>query len=102
MKKLFLFSFLVFVSITLYSFYGYSPSPQFNSVVFQFITVNGFGNNLYIDNFMVGSQLQYDVAAVSVSNISKDTSYSPYGSSPFKILPKASFLNMGRVNISSP
>ena len=101
MKKLFLFSFLVAVSIALYSFSGYSPSPQTNSVVFQFITVNAYGNNLYLDNFMVGSQFQNDIATLSVNNISKDTSFSPYGSSPFKIVPKASFLNIGKANITS-
>ena len=103
MKKLYTFSVLVLVSIVLYSFTGnYSPSPQANSVVFQFITVNTYGNNLYLDNFMVGSQYQNDIAALSLNNISKDTSYSPYGLSSFKIVPKAGFLNIGRENISTP
>ena len=42
-----------------------NSSPNTNAIVFQFITISGFGNNLYIDNFLVGKPFERDVAALS-------------------------------------
>ncbi len=98
-------SFLVFFLVCICI---YSPpevvnsSPNTNTVVFQFITFSGFGNNLYIDNFLVGKPFERDVAALYINNITKDTNYSPFGLSPFKIVPKANFLNLGRADLTAP
>lgn len=72
-----------------------------SAVVLQFITVNGYGNNLYIDNVTAGVPNQYDIAALSIDNIAKDTTYSPYGNTSFKITPKTTFINIGTENITS-
>ncbi len=67
----------------------------------QFNTVNGYGNNLYIDNLTLGTQLNTDAAVVSIDNIIKDTSYA-IGSNPFTVAPVVTFINLGKLNITSP
>ncbi len=91
MKKmtLFLLSFL----------FSYSVLAQ--EIKVQFNTVNGYGNNLYIDNLTLGTQFNLDVAVLSIDNIIKDTSYA-IGSNPFVIAPVVSFINLGKQNITSP
>lgn len=66
----------------------------------QFNTVNGYGNNLYIDNLTLGTQFNIDVAVASIDNIIKDTSYA-IGTTPFVITPRVSFINLGKLNITS-
>ena len=87
-----------------YSFIPLSDAgnASINNIVVQFITTNEYGNNLYIDNFSIGNQYNYDIAAVSINNIPKDTSYSVNGSSSFSLTPKVSFLNCGKLNITGP
>jgi hypothetical protein len=89
--------------LVFYSFTGMNKTgiTDVNSVVLQFITTNGYGNNLYIDNVSVGAQFMNDVAVMSINNIPKDTSYSFNGSSSFVLAPKVSFINLGRNNITS-
>lgn len=91
MKKmtLFLLSFL------------FSFSVLAQEIKVQFNTVNGYGNNLYIDNLTLGTQFNLDVAVLSIDNIIKDTSYA-IGSNPFVIAPVVSFINLGKQNITSP
>jgi hypothetical protein len=91
MKKMLLFS--------LYFLCAFSVLAQ--EIKVQFNTVNGYGNNLYIDNLTLGTQFNTDVAVVSIDNIIKDTSYA-IGSNPFVIAPKVSFINLGKQNITSP
>ncbi len=67
----------------------------------QFITVNGYGNNLYIDNLTLGTQKNIDVGVVSLNNINADTNYI-LGSSSFVLAPNASIINIGRNNITTP
>lgn len=69
-------------------------------VKLQFISVNGYGNNLYIDNVSIGTQFNLDVAVTGIQNIAPDTSYA-IGSSPFVIIPMVSVLNAGRNNIAT-
>jgi len=66
----------------------------------QFNTVNGYGNNLYLDNLTLGTRFNTDVAVLNIENIIKDTSYS-IGSSPFVISPVVTFINVGKLNITS-
>lgn len=67
----------------------------------QFNAVNGYGNNLYIDNLTLGTQFNTDVAVVSIDNIVKDTSYA-ISTNPFTVAPVVSFINLGRNNITAP
>lgn len=67
----------------------------------QFITVNGYGNNLYIDNLTMGSQKNIDVGVVSINNISADTNYI-LGNASFIIAPNVSVINIGKTNITNP
>ena len=90
------------VCFLLFSFNPFTqPQPQLNNVVVEFITTNYYGNNLYIDNFLLGAQFNSDIAVSSINNIAKDTSYSVNGSSSFVVPPKVTFVNLGRQNITS-
>ncbi len=70
-------------------------------VQIQFITVNQYGNNLYIDNVSAGTQLNTDVAVVSINNIIPNVSYS-ISSNPFIIAPNITIANVGKNDISTP
>jgi hypothetical protein len=96
------------ILITLYSL-GLSflsgsgkKTDTLNNIVVQFITSNRQSNTLYIDNFSIGNKFDYDVAPLSVNNILRDTSYVINGNNPFNIAPKVSFLNAGKLNITTP
>jgi hypothetical protein len=69
--------------------------------VVQFITTNQYGNNLYIDNLSIGDKYQNDVAVSIINNVNRDTSYSSFGGTSFKIAPKVTFVNMGKLNTSA-
>lgn len=69
-------------------------------VQLKFVTVNGYGNNLYIDNFTVGNQFNLDVGVSAINNIKADTSYAT-SVSPFSIAPNVSIINIGKQNITS-
>jgi Secretion system C-terminal sorting domain len=98
MKKVFLLTLVL--AVTLLAFNFQSQPPVLNNVAVQFITTNGYGNNVYVDNFMLGTQFQYDVAVSSI-NIPKDSNYSVNGASSFKILPKVVVSNVGTASASS-
>ncbi len=66
----------------------------------KFVTVNYYGNNLYIDNVTVGSQFNNDAAVINLTNIKPDTSYQ-IGSAPVAIQPAAQVMNTGKNNISA-
>jgi hypothetical protein len=68
-----------------------------DGVVLSFITYNHYGNNLYLDNFSIGTRYSEDVAALSITNIPADTSYLP-GSGTYTISPKALIMNVGKFN----
>lgn len=101
MKKIFLFSLLLPLCVLIYSFMpSQSPSPQvINNIAVQFILTNGYGNNVYVDNFILGTQYNNDVAIASI-NIPRDSNYSTNGTSNFKILPIVSVINVGTTTAS--
>ncbi len=76
-------------------------NTEAQQVKVQFQTINGYGNNLYIDNFTVGNRFNTDIAVVSILNLAPDTSFL-VGSNPFTIAPQVSFINLGRNNITTP
>lgn len=91
MKKLFIVLFLIAVSFSMLA----------QDVQLQFITVNGYGNNLYIDNVTLGNQKNVDVGVVSINNLKPDTNYT-ISSGVINISPEVTIINVGKTNISSP
>ena len=69
-------------------------------IVLQFITYNGFGNNLYIDNVIVGRKNNIDIAVTSINNIPIDTSVVP-DTLAFYIMPQVTVSNIGLTGISA-
>jgi hypothetical protein len=69
-------------------------------VQLKFVTINGYGNNLYIDNVTVGNQFNLDAAVGSINNINPGTSYAT-STSPFVIAPQVSIINIGKQNITT-
>ncbi len=93
---------LLIFSVLLFSFTFESHQPSMiNNIVVQFVATNGYGNNLYVDNLMLGVQYQYDVAVSSLNNIPKDSNYTFTGTNPFKIAPNVTILNVGTATASS-
>jgi hypothetical protein len=87
-QKLLLF-FLFVLSVIAY--------PQYQ---LKFITVNQYGNNLYIDNLQLGKQCNNDIGVVSINNILSDTNYT-VGSNTINVAPNVSIVNSGKNNITS-
>lgn len=99
MKKVFLLTLVL--AVTLLAFNFQSPQPTLlNNLTVQFITTNGYGNNIYVDNFMLGTQYLNDVAVSSI-NIPKDSNYSVNGNTAFKVLPRVVVTNVGTGSASS-
>ncbi len=65
-----------------------------SSIMLQFVTTNGFGNNLYIDNIMTGRRPALDIAVTSIDNIKKDTTFIP-GIQSVSIAPEVNVTNLG-------
>jgi hypothetical protein len=98
MKNFFtIFVFLLFPSLLM----AQTNPTDAEEVVIQFITINGYSNNLYIDNVSAGNQYNLDVAVVSINNIAPDTSYG-IGTTNINIDPKVTVSNLGTTNITSP
>ncbi|MBS1495186.1 MAG: T9SS type A sorting domain-containing protein [Bacteroidetes bacterium] len=76
MKKVFTLILLFAISLS-YAFIYKSDSSAANSIVLQFVTHNGYGNNLYIDNVTVGPKYDRDVKVTSFINLPSDTIYTP-------------------------
>jgi hypothetical protein len=103
MKKFILLSLFVPFCFLIYSFLiPQSPSPTaINNFVVQFVTTNQYGNNLFIDNLSIGDKYQNDIAVSFINNVNRDTSYSAFGSSTFKIAPQVTFVNTGKLNTTA-
>ncbi len=104
MKKL-LIVILVFITgaAVLISFSGINFSGKNSGsltsgrdIVLQFVTYNGYGNNLFIDNILTGIQPETDVTVTSIVNIPYDTTYSILQSGSDTITPVVSVANIGR------
>lgn len=91
MKKSILFFLSWFVALSVFTF---------AQVQLKFVTINGYGNNLYIDNVTVGNQFNLDAAVGSINNINSGTSYAT-STSPFILAPQVSIVNIGKQNITS-
>jgi len=66
-----------------------------DSVQLSFIAYSSnSGNNLYVDNVLVGGYSRVDLAVARVMGIEPDTGYS-FGSSPFPVIPQAVLINAG-------
>lgn len=68
-------------------------------IMLQFVTYNGFGNNLYIDNVVMGNRVNFDLAVTSFNNIQRDTTFLP-GSDSYDVSPEITISNIGFNNIS--
>ncbi|MGB5895649.1 MAG: hypothetical protein WBG58_15840, partial [Ignavibacteriaceae bacterium] len=98
MKNFFtVFAFLLFPSLLM----AQTNPNDADEVLIQFITINGYSNNLYIDNVSAGNQYDLDVAVISINNIAPDTSYG-IGTTSIDITPKVTVSNLGATNITSP
>ncbi|MBI5472156.1 MAG: T9SS type A sorting domain-containing protein [Ignavibacteriae bacterium] len=93
MKHLILFVVAILLSTT--------AVAQGNRIAVSFVTVNAYGNNLYLDNFSVGSQFDTDIGVAAIRNINKDTSY-VIGNANYRIAPTVAFVNVGRTDITTP
>ncbi len=91
MKKSILFFLSWFAALSVFTF---------AQVQLKFVTINGYGNNLYIDNVTVGNQFNLDAAVGSINNINSGTSYAT-STSPFIVEPQVSIINIGKQNITS-
>ncbi|MEO8447322.1 MAG: T9SS type A sorting domain-containing protein [bacterium] len=101
MKKSLFVLILCSISFLLFSFYNLSKRDLnelsgTRDIVLQFITYNGYGNNLYIDNIRTGTQNLYDINVTSFLNIPYDTIYSVQVSGSDTITPKVTVSNIGR------
>jgi hypothetical protein len=70
-------------------------------IIVSFITYNGYGNNLYIDNLLVGHKPEFDVAVVSVMNIYRDTTFVT-DTNDMRITPQTMIYNAGKNPVSNP
>ncbi len=91
MKKSLLFFLTFFAALSTFTF---------SQVQLKFVTINGYGNNLYIDNVTVGNQFNLDAAVVSINNLNSGTSYAT-STLPFVIAPNVSVINVGKQNITT-
>ena len=96
MKKTITISILL--CCTLFFAFTFSGDPgdrqMINNVVVQFITTNGNGNNIYLDNFSIGTQYNYDLTINSYSL--EDNNYLLPGQTSSSITPQAVVFNQGR------
>jgi len=101
MKKPLFIAAIFIVCFILFSFYNNTPkSVQSRDIVIAFITYNGYGNNLYIDNILTGKQPDHDLTVTSILNIPYDTTYSVFTSGTDTVSPVVTITNIGRFNIT--
>jgi hypothetical protein len=91
MKKSIHYFLLWFVALSVFTF---------AQVQLKFVTVNAYGNNLYIDNVTAGNQFNIDAGVVSINNINAGISYT-FSALSFNVAPNISIINIGKLNISN-
>lgn len=95
---------LIFSSLITFSFISLKDNSGNTSgsrdIRLQFVTYNGYGNNLYIDNVLTGERISNDVTVTSIINIPPDTVYSVLNSGSDTISPIVSVANIGNNNSS--
>ena len=96
MKKIITISILL--CCTLFFAFTFSGDPgdkqMLNNLVVQFIATNGNGNNIYLDNFSIGSQFNKDLTINSYSL--DDNNYFLPGQTSGSITPQVVVFNQGR------
>ncbi len=100
MKRI-VFTLAIALSVCLMSFTfpgDVAQTQMLNNLVVQFVTTNGYGNNLFIDNVSVGGQNGNDLS-VSSLNVS-DKNYLLPGQTTAKVLPVALVTNVGKNSAS--
>jgi hypothetical protein len=98
MKNKLLLVILCFCTI-LFSFTfpgGTNDKLVYNNVMFEFVTVNGYGNNIYFDNFCIGNQFNYDLA-VTGFNL-QDKNYLLPSQTSINVLPIVTIANNGKIS----
>lgn len=91
------FSILIILS---FSYKMVNDSKQSSSIILQFVTTNGFGNNLYLDNISFQKRdtvISTDIALIAINNIKKDTTFLP-GIPFLKFNPVVSVANIGKIS----
>ncbi|HQY21127.1 MAG TPA: hypothetical protein PLX80_09820, partial [Ignavibacteria bacterium] len=99
---------LLFILISAFVAYSFSSrlhntvqnTSSSRDIALQFITYNGYGNNLYIDNVLTGERISNDVAVTSIINFPIDSVYSIYTSGTDTVAPILSVANIGLSNSS--
>lgn len=86
--------------ITASFLFPYNLSNQARKgVMLQFVAYNGFGNNLYIDNVIMGNRVNFDLAVTSFNNIQNDTTFLP-GTDSYDVSPEITVSNIGLNNFT--
>ena len=99
---------VLFILISAFVAYSFSSrlhntvqnTSSSRDIALQFITYNGYGNNLYIDNVLTGERISNDVAVTSIINFPIDSVYSIYTSGTDTVAPILSVANIGLSNSS--
>lgn len=95
----------IIVLILLFLTFGFKfesdkPYPIKSDVTLTFITYNGYGNNLFIDNVTLGKRYENDVAVLSVNNIKTDTTFYA-GNNEFSLQPEVCIANVGTNSVNN-
>lgn len=93
--KILIFSIVSFLAVSFVTLKDNNEVSGSRDIVLQFMTYNGYGNNLYIDNVLTGKQKSYDITVTSFLNIPYDTVYSTLTSGTDTISPQVTVANIG-------
>lgn len=91
---------LLLCFVTILTSFCLIDSRNTNTIIVQFIVINGYGNNLYIDNVSFGQRPSYDIAVTSINNIPRDTTFLS-GSYSYIIEPEVNITNFGTQSIAN-
>jgi len=101
LKKIILYITIILITAGLFAFNSpVKDNPVARNLKVEFITYNGFGNNLYIDNLTIGSRFGNDVGITAIENIAPDTSYI-VGQEQQTVYPLVDFTNFGKNSVTN-